>query len=184
MNENTLKKCTKCNVDCLFHHFKIKKNGDYNKNCNMCLEAGRNLYAKKGRKKCLHEKRTRTCRVCRPDAFCPHKKQPHRCRECLDNESVIKYTFKNMISHSRQSDKKYNRLDEDHFIDLPFLYTKMTDYPELECYHCKKNMSFKPEKKIDLITIERLNNKIGHIKSNCEFCCLDCNLKKISNKLK
>ena len=133
---------------------------------------------------CPHEKFPHTCRECRPDAFCPHGKFPHTCRQCLDNESVIKYTFRKMIFSSRNCDKKYNRLDEDHFIDMPFLYIKMTDYPNLECYHCKKNMSFKPEKKIDLITIERLNNKIGHIKSNCEFCCLDCNLKKISNKLK
>ena len=34
-------------------------------------------------------------------------------------------------------------------------------------------MDFKPDEKKDLITIERLDNKIGHIKSNCEFCCYE-----------
>ena len=89
-----------------------------------------------------------------------------------------------MVRSSRQNDKKYNRLDENNFIDLPFLYTKLEDYKQedMNCYWCKKIMNFNPEDKKDLITIERLDNKIGHIKSNCEFCCYYCNIKKISNK--
>ena len=68
-------------------------------------------------------------------------------------------------------------------IDLPFLETKLLDYPDLECYYCKKVMEFNPTNRKNLVTIERLNNSIGHIKSNCEFCCLNCNAKKISNKI-
>ena len=35
----------------------------------------------------------------------------------------------------------------------------------------------------DLATIERLDNSIGHIKSNCVLCCLKCNNLKKSNNL-
>jgi hypothetical protein len=33
-----------------------------------------------------------------------------------------------------------------------------------------------------LLTIERLDVKEGHIRNNCVFCCLSCNLKKLHNK--
>jgi hypothetical protein len=35
-----------------------------------------------------------------------------------------------------------------------------------------------------LLTIERLDVKEGHVRDNCVFCCLKCNLKKLHNKTK
>ena len=35
----------------------------------------------------------------------------------------------------------------------------------------------------DLATIERLDNSIGHIKSNCVLCCMQCNKSRKSNNL-
>jgi hypothetical protein len=87
-----------------------------------------------------------------------------------------------MIISSRRSDKFKDMLDENHFIDMCFLKTKLNDYPDLKCYHCKQTMSFNPDNRQNLITIERMDNSIGHIKSNCEFCCLLCNNKKLTNK--
>ena len=38
------------------------------------------------------------------------------------------------------------------------------------------------EFKDDLATIERKDNSIGHIKSNCVIACMKCNKMKLSNK--
>jgi hypothetical protein len=35
-----------------------------------------------------------------------------------------------------------------------------------------------------LCTIERVDNAIGHIKSNCILCCFSCNSRKIGQKKK
>ena len=233
MNENgTNKNCTNCKVECLLKHFKVRKNGEYNKMCNMCLDARKKLYYANREKSIerqkkyyndnkdkifeyrkknqenfretkrkyyydnwdeLKKKRTiyrlenrdlllEKSRKYNKENRCPHERVPYTCKDCLDEEDLIKYTFKTMILSSRRADKKSDRLDENHFIDLNFLYTKLNDYPKLKCYHCTKTMSFNPEDKNNLITIERLNNKIGHTKANCEFCCFHCNIKKMSDK--
>ena len=121
-------------------------------------------------------------KITRAENRCIHGNVPGSCKDCMNEEQVVKFTFQRMISTSRRSDKKYNRLDENNFIDMNFLETKLLDYPELKCFWCDKVMSFNPENRKDLITVERLDNKIGHIKSNCEFCCLSCNSKRISDK--
>jgi len=36
----------------------------------------------------------------------------------------------------------------------------------------------------NLATVERIDNSIGHIKSNCVICCLKCNTMRKSNKIK
>ena len=75
---------------------------------------------------------------------------------------------------------KYNRYDSGRFIDKYFLKRLIEDYPT--CYYedCKTPLQY-TEYKYNLATIERINNNIGHIKSNCVLCCLSCNNKRKSN---
>lgn len=44
--------------------------------------------------------------------------------------------------------------------------------------HCNKNLIIKTDKPKDpkLITIERKDNKLGHIKDNCILACYTCNV--------
>ena len=75
-----------------------------------------------------------------------------------------------------------NIYDADRSIDKCFLKGLIEDYNQ--CYYrdCEVNLQY-TEYQDDLATIERLDNSIGHIKSNCVLCCLKCNLSKKSNNL-
>jgi hypothetical protein len=124
---------------------------------------------------CPHKKIKRKCVECNP---CPHKKIKKNCKKC--NEP-IKITISNMINHSKTNDKKYDRYDANNFIDKCFLEGLVEEYPN--CYYedCQIELQY-VKYQDDLATIERLDNNIGHIKSNCVICCLKCNNMKKSNK--
>ena len=94
----------------------------------------------------------------------------------------FKVSIKQWIFSSRQYDKMRNIYDADRFIDKCFMEGLIEDYKQ--CYYgdCKINLQY-TEYQNDLATIERLDNSIGHIKSNCVLCCLKCNNLKKSNNL-
>ena len=101
----------------------------------------------------------------------------------------FKVNIEQWIFSRRQYDKMRNIYDADRFIDKCFLKGLIEDYKQ--CYYgdCKDADGLGPvnlqytEYQEDLATIERLDNSIGHIKSNCVLCCLKCNNLKKSNKL-
>ena len=66
------------------------------------------------------------------------------------------------------------------FVDTNFLRGLLEDYQH--CYYkdCKAKFEY-IEFGHNLVTIERLNNNIGHIKTNCVLACLRCNSKRRSN---
>lgn len=126
---------------------------------------------------CEHNRVRNTCKDCGGSSICEHNRHRNTCKECND---PIKLTIKQMIRCSKHTDKKHNRYDADHFIDRCFLEGLVEEYPN--CYYedCKVELQY-IKYQDDLSTIERLDNKIGHIKSNCVICCLKCNNMKKSN---
>ena len=86
-----------------------------------------------------------------------------------------------MDFNSRQYDKMNNIFDADRFIDKCFLKGLVEDYKQCYYVDCKVNLQY-TEYQNDLATIERLDNSIGHIKSNCVLCCMKCNKSKKSKK--
>ena len=128
----------------------------------------------KGSSICEHDKRRSRCRECKGSSFCDHDKRRSRCRECMDDDQKIEYIQKTMITSSRTTDKKMNRYDADRFIDKCFLEGLFED--SKNCYYC--NIDFTYNQRCDtLVTIGRLNNSIGHIKSNCVLACFYCNIR-------
>jgi len=91
----------------------------------------------------------------------------------------VKVIIQGWISNSKQSDKNYNRFDLDNFIDKFFLKKLIKDFPN--CYHCEVKLQYFKSNDT-LATIERLDNSIGHIKSNCVIACRKCNLSKAGHK--
>jgi hypothetical protein len=85
------------------------------------------------------------------------------------------HTVRNWIKHSRSSDKERNRFDIVNFIDKDFCRLLIQEYPR--CYYndCNVELQYRNHNGT-LATIERLNNNIGHIKTNCVLACLKCNL--------
>ena len=134
---------------------------------------------------CTHSRRKDHCKKCEGSQICPHNRLKRTCKKCSD---PIKITIKQWIFSRRQYDKIYNIYDADRFIDKCFLEGLIEDYKQ--CYYgdCKDADGHGPvnlqytEYRNDLASIERLDNSIGHIKSNCVLCCLKCNKMNKSEK--
>ena len=189
------KKCNRCKVNLLLTKFNKKRDDTYCKLCIECNEKNRinkqnNKCEHKKRKPtckecggsqiCKHDKQKQTCKICKGSSICEHNKQKYNCKECMTPEKCLKYIKRFMIRHSRSRDKKHNVYDANNFIDMCFLNGLFEDYKK--CYHCNINFTYKNKCK-SFVTIERLNNSIGHIKSNCVLACYECNCKKITNNI-
>ena len=136
-----------------------------------CIECG-------GASICEHKRRRAMCIECGGASICEHNRQRLCCKLCTD---PIKVSIKGMIGASKSHDKKYNRYDEANFIDEPFITILISEYPH--CYYpdCRVKLQY-TDYQHDLATIERIDNSIGHVKSNCVLCCRTCNFTKKSNK--
>tara|TARA_R110000772_G_C13144373_1_gene424330 strand:+ start:121 stop:756 length:636 start_codon:yes stop_codon:yes gene_type:complete len=207
------KKCNRCKVNLLLTKFNKKRDDTYCKICIECNEKNRIKRQKnkcehnrqkcrckecKGFSICEHNKQKHRCKECKGIticehnkikqrciecngiSLCEHKKRKLECKECLNFKKCLKFIKQNIIRCSRRSDKKYNRYDANNFIDMCFLNGLFEDYKK--CYHCNIEFTYKNRCK-SFVTIERLNNSIGHIKSNCVLACFECNCKKITNNI-
>ena len=182
-------KCSRCKVFLPLDKFSLKRDDTYKKMCDRCLEQRRN-YVKKnkcehGKRKdkciecggvgiCEHKRQKDKCIECGGSGICEHKREKNKCKKCMNSTEQKRYIIQQMIKNSRQADKKSNKYDADNFIDKCFLEGLFEDNEE--CYYCKVPFTYE-EKCSTLVTIERLKNSIGHIKSNCVLACLTCNLK-------
>jgi len=204
-------KCSSCKMNMTLDKFKKKRDDTYQKTCDECLQK-RKVYANKnkcehglqkcvcgkcggasscehGRRRsqcidcggsqiCEHNKRRSNCVDCDGSAMCEHDIQRSYCKVCSD---PLKITIKNMIKHSKKTDKKHDRYDPVNFVDYCFLENLLEDYSHC-CYpDCNVGLQI-TEYQDDLATIERLDNSIGHIKSNCVICCLKCNRVRKSDR--
>ena len=121
---------------------------------------------------CEHGIHKQGCLICEGTNTikCIHDVRKVNCKKCANEPKKI--LIKRMISHSRETDKKHNRYDADRFIDKCFIESLIDE--SMYCYYCKKEMQI-IEYNDDICTIERLDNNIGHIKSNCVLACRGCN---------
>ncbi len=132
-------------------------------------------------KLCKHGNYKCNCRKCSKKNYCKHSLYKWSCKEC-SIYSPMELTFRRILLNSRNTDKKLGLYDEDNFITKKWLYNHLTEYG-MTCFHCDIQMT--AGYRCDtLLTIERLDVKVGHNKDNCMFCCLKCNLKKLHNKPK
>jgi hypothetical protein len=84
-----------------------------------------------------------------------------------------KHSRANMwIRNFRVFDKKHNEFDISKFIDYPFLIDLLNR--ELKCVYCNCEFEY-IEKSNNVVSLERINNSLGHIKSNCVLACFGCN---------
>ncbi|MCK4815488.1 hypothetical protein KA005_06945 [bacterium] len=110
--------------------------------------------------------------------LCGSGRQKAHCKDCLQNDPLL-LTISNMIRSSKFRDKKHGHYDPDNFIDKCFvegLFEDQTVRGRPRCHHCDRKMQCL-KRKNNMCTIERLDNDIGHIKSNCVIACWECNNK-------
>jgi len=211
MTDVKSKNCSKCKVNRTIDHF-ISKTKRELKSCSSCRANDTKYRNKnkcehgqqKGKCKdcggsqiCEHKRLKYKCKDCGGSQICEHKRIKYGCKDCGGSsicihkreKSYCKYcckdplrlTFKNMIKFSRKSDIKHDRYDANNHIDYCFLEILFEDTKH--CYYddCKVEMQYM-ERTDTMLTIERLDNSIGHTKANCVFCCLKCNNMKKSNR--
>lgn len=144
--------CRKCNGSGFCVHDRQK---------SLCRDCGKGY--------CPHSRQKNQCIPCKGAGVCKHNRLKNRCKECC--KDPVKLVFQRMISKSKQSDKLKNR-----YFDLSMDYLKMMyDYRQHErCSYCLVPMQF-IHYGPTLISIERLDNSLGHINGNCLFVCLKCN---------
>ena len=162
--------CNRCKVLKPSDQF-FSLRGKPTKTCKTCRDKAT---AYKKSSKCEHNRRRNLCKDCGGSSICEHNRIRNQCKDCGGFGVAISI----MIKCSRRSDKKNNRYDADHFIDKCFLEGLFEDNPELICTYCNDSMSLDyddPKK----VTIERVDNSIGHIKSNCILACLQCNVRRV-----
>jgi hypothetical protein len=82
------------------------------------------------------------------------------------------------ILNNRKKDKINKKFDPVNFIDYIFLKNLIDTYNK--CIYCKIEFEYF-ENKNNLISIERIDNTIGHTKSNCVLACLECNNHRSDN---
>jgi hypothetical protein len=86
-----------------------------------------------------------------------------------------------MLASSKLADKKNNRYDLTNFIDKCFVKNLIEDSDD-KCYYCNCELQY-INYTGNLATIERIDNKLGHIKGNCVIACRTCNLSRVGDRL-
>jgi len=98
-------------------------------------------------------------------------------------QKLIHQQIKNKIHSYRSQDIEKNILDIENLADLSGVLQKLADCNHL-CYYCKEPILLLYENVRDpkQWTLERINNKIGHVIQNVEIACLSCNLRRRTMK--
>jgi len=97
-----------------------------------------------------------------------------------DNEKRLNKILMNKIDSYKNQDLKSGRgIDKDNYIDLQY-FKKLIEKQKSKCFICDDTLELETSND-NLMSLDRLNNKFGHVKNNCVICCVMCNKKK-SNK--
>ena len=163
-----MRKCGKCKklLDEVLFSINPKTQDFYNK-CDLCREKQKDYYkANKGQ----FAKNGKEYQQKNKEQIAEHKREYQKA-----NRPKI------AVSHSKHSDIKHNRYTEAvkrDYITAQFLIDTFNEQNGL-CYYCCRQMDFKTEPYADhLATVERLDNAVGHSKSNCVVACFQCNNKR------
>jgi 5-methylcytosine-specific restriction endonuclease McrA len=97
--------------------------------------------------------------------------------------SFIHQQIKNKLYSYRSQDIEKKILDETRFADLSGVLVKLIE-AKYSCYYCREPVQLLYENVRDpkQWTLERIDNKLGHILSNVEIACLSCNLRRRTMK--
>jgi hypothetical protein len=93
---------------------------------------------------------------------------------------IVLHWGRQATNDSRKKDRKYNRYNAvfDDYIDKDYLHDTR-DAQNNKCYHCGIIMQTEDRRAHDGVTVERLDNAIGHSKKNCVIACSKCNCARL-----
>jgi hypothetical protein len=149
-------KCNRCSITDTDKFTLNKRTKKYFMCCTSCRLNKKKLgVTKNNSKKCPCGLRLSTCRIC--------------------NNPIEVYIKIWRVCH-RQGDKHKGIYDTDHFISTEYLTDLCNN--QKRCIYCHSDNDFITRDRRKKISIERIDNKIGHINSNCVLACGACNCKR------
>ncbi len=106
----------------------------------------------------------------------------------VDNKEILKTKRYNnfekickaKIQTYKVADKKYKReYKKDNYVSIEWIKQQLLKQNN-KCHYCKKQLLLKnfQNNKKDQFSVDRIDNSIAHIKTNCVICCCGCNYKK------
>ena len=91
------------------------------------------------------------------------------------NKYIVRSAIKRKINaHKIEDNKKEREYDDNDFVDIHFVCSKF-DAQNGRCARCLNEiiLDYKPKDECQF-SINRIDNRLAHIKSNCELTCLKC----------
>ena len=207
---NEYKKCGMCRTRTHISEFKIKK-GLTLKTCNRCLESQKvkneknkcehgkqrtickdcggnsicehhiqryRCYQCGGSSVCEHNRQRHMCIQCKGSQVCEHNRIYSSCKECTDSIYVI---IQQWIHVHKHNDIKNNRYNNQEFITFEHCQ-KLIEDSHHKCCYC--SIPLQPIiQQNNLMTIERIDNSIGHIIGNCTIACYHCNVSRVGQRI-
>jgi hypothetical protein len=96
-------------------------------------------------------------------------------------QSRINQYFRFKCDNYKLQDAKANRINykTDDYVNEKWFDT-MLEKQQMKCYYCDTNFQIEIQENnvSSNITADRINSKIGHVKSNCLLSCIGCNVSK------
>jgi hypothetical protein len=97
---------------------------------------------------------------------------------CKNATEVYTFAMLNKrISSHKEADKRANRpFNNDDFVDAKWVLNHFdNDPPKCHYEKCQHKLSLDFGNKSNIFSIDRINNTLPHIKSNCVLSCRRCN---------
>ena len=123
---------------------------------------------------CEHKRQRAQCIDCGGGSICEHKRQRVACKQCTDPRKVV---IENWIGHCKQAD--IHRGQETN-ITREFCAQIIAE-SENKCVYCSVELQML-ERTANMMTIERIDNRLGHVIGNCRIACFHCNVSNVGHK--
>ena len=124
----------------------------------------------------------RKCAECRKKESTYRKKTRDEHRKNQERDYQRKHWANRCCYLSKNSDARSNRTSDEPYVTPERLLT-LRILQNNKCWYCDTELQVFNRKQPNGLTIERLDNKKSHTRSNCILCCHRCNCRKLSNKV-
>jgi len=119
-----------------------------------CRDCGGGTQARQSHRRCEHNRQHRFCKECKGSGICKHNKR--HCLICTPNG-----VFRQCIHGAKR--RGY---------DFVLTLDEFKSFASQPCFYCGQHDE--PN------GIDRWDNKIGYVLSNCRPCCITCNKMKLT----
>ena len=172
-------RCVECGGSEICQHKKVKNDCIECKGSSICEHERRRRYCNdcNGCLMCVHKCDRSRCVKCKGSGICQHNKSKSVCKLCSNPKHI---SIMSWIHNLKYIDIQKNRYNEQEFITYGYCEFLIEESKNQCCYcACELQMI---ERMSNMLTIERIDNSIGHIIGNCKISCFHCNVSHVGGQ--